>query len=77
MTKEFIENVAESYEVFDNASMAALLGMERSALEKTCLEAAKNGIVAPANYNSPGKIVIAGEKQAAEKALNLPRTQRS
>jgi [acyl-carrier-protein] S-malonyltransferase len=54
--------------------MAAILGMERAALEKTCLDAAKNGIVAPANYNSPGQIVIAGEKIAVEKAMELAKT---
>jgi [acyl-carrier-protein] S-malonyltransferase len=53
--------------------MAAILGMERQNVEKTCLEAAKNGIVAPANYNSPGQIVIAGEKKAVEKAMELAR----
>ena len=53
--------------------MAAILGMEREAVEKTCLEAAKNGIVAPANYNSPGQIVIAGEKKAVEKAIELAK----
>lgn len=54
--------------------MAAILGMERSAVEKTCLDAAKNGIVAPANYNSPGQIVIAGEKKAVEKAMEMAKT---
>jgi [acyl-carrier-protein] S-malonyltransferase len=49
--------------------MAAILGMERSAVEKTCLDASKNGIVAPANYNSPGQIVIAGEKKAVLAAM--------
>jgi [acyl-carrier-protein] S-malonyltransferase len=53
--------------------MAAILGLERHAVEKTCLEAANNGIVAPANYNSPGQIVIAGEKIAVEKAMELAR----
>ena len=53
--------------------MAAILGMEREAVEKTCHEAAKNGIVAPANYNSPGQIVIAGEKKAVEKAMELAK----
>ncbi len=53
--------------------MAAVLGMERQDVEKTCHEAAKNGIVAPANYNSPGQIVIAGEKKAVEKAMELAR----
>lgn len=53
--------------------MAAILGMDRADIEKTCLEAAKNGIVAPANYNSPGQIVIAGEKNAVEKAMELAK----
>ncbi len=53
--------------------MAAILGMERADVEKTCLEASKNGIVAPANYNSPGQIVIAGEKKAVETAMELAR----
>ena len=53
--------------------MATILGMDRQDVEKTCLEAAKNGIVAPANYNSPGQIVIAGEKKAVEKAMELAR----
>jgi [acyl-carrier-protein] S-malonyltransferase len=54
--------------------MAAVLGLGREDVEKTCLEAAKNGIVAPANYNSPGQIVIAGEKKAVETAMELART---
>jgi [acyl-carrier-protein] S-malonyltransferase len=53
--------------------MAAILGMERHDVEKTCLEAAKNGIVGAANYNSPGQIVIAGEKKAVEKAMELAK----
>lgn len=53
--------------------MAAVLGMDRATVEKTCLEASKNGIVAPANYNSPGQVVIAGEKKAVEKAMELAK----
>ena len=53
--------------------MAAVLGMTRQDVEKTCHEASKNGIVAAANYNSPGQIVIAGEKPAVEKAMELAR----
>ena len=53
--------------------MAAILGMERDAVEKTCLDASKNGIVGPANYNSPGQIVIAGEKKAVVAAMELAR----
>jgi [acyl-carrier-protein] S-malonyltransferase len=53
--------------------MAAILGMDRKDVEKTCHEASENGIVAPANYNSPGQIVIAGEKKAVEKAMELAK----
>jgi [acyl-carrier-protein] S-malonyltransferase len=53
--------------------MAAILGMDRADVEKTCLDASKNGIVAPANYNSPGQIVIAGERNAVEKAMELAK----
>ena len=53
--------------------MAAIIGMEREDVERTCLEAAKNGIVAPANYNAPGQIVIAGEKKAVEAAIELAK----
>ncbi len=55
--------------------MAAILGMDRQDVEKTCLEAAKNGIVAPANYNTPGQIVIAGETAAVEKAMELAKSR--
>jgi [acyl-carrier-protein] S-malonyltransferase len=51
--------------------MAAILGLERAAIEKTCLDASKNGIVSPANYNSPGQIVIARERKSVETAMEL------
>ena len=53
--------------------MAAILGMDRAVIEKTCLGASKNGIVSPAIYNSPGQIFIAGEKNAEEKAIELAK----
>jgi [acyl-carrier-protein] S-malonyltransferase len=51
--------------------MATILGLERAAVEITCLDASKNGIVSPANYNSPGQIVIAGERKAVERAMKM------
>lgn len=47
-------------------SMAAVLGMEQAAVEKACEET--EGIVAIANYNCPGQLVISGEAAAVEKA---------
>lgn len=50
--------------------MAAVIGLEREALKEVC-ERVGSGYVAPANYNCPGQIVIAGEKAAVEEAAKL------
>jgi [acyl-carrier-protein] S-malonyltransferase len=38
-----------------------------------CKEASRTGVVAPANYNSPDQIVIAGESAAVERAMILAK----
>jgi [acyl-carrier-protein] S-malonyltransferase len=50
--------------------MAAILGLDREKVGEIC-KAANTGYVAPANYNCPGQIVIAGEKAAVEEAIHL------
>src|SRR4030067_2810006 len=50
--------------------MAAIIGLDRAAVNKICASV-KSGYVAPANYNSPEQIVIAGEKAAVEEAIQL------
>lgn len=52
--------------------MAAILGLDKDKLNAICLSA-KSGYVAPANYNCPGQIVIAGEKKAVEEAMTLAK----
>lgn len=52
-------------------AMAAILGMEAEAVTALCAEAAQNEVCSPANFNSPGQIVIAGDKAAVERALEL------
>ncbi len=54
-------------------SMAAVLGLEPADVEAACSEAQTQmtGVVSAANYNSPGQIVIAGEKAAVEAASTL------
>jgi [acyl-carrier-protein] S-malonyltransferase len=49
-------------------SMAAVLGLEDAALEAACAQAAQGQVVSCANYNSPGQIVIAGHREAVERA---------
>lgn len=46
--------------------MSAILGLEADQVEKLCQEASSFGIVNVANYNSPGQIVVSGERKALE-----------
>jgi [acyl-carrier-protein] S-malonyltransferase len=53
-------------------AMAAIIGMEDSDLEAACAEASEGEAVAcPANYNSPGQIVISGDRDAVARACAL------
>jgi len=54
-----------------DGSMAAILGLENAALEAVCERAAQGQVVSCANYNSPGQIVIAGHREAVERACAL------
>ncbi len=52
--------------------MAAILGLEREEVEEIC-GSVICGYVVPANYNCPGQIVIAGEREAVEEAMELAK----
>ncbi len=52
-------------------TMAAIIGLENNVVAECCIEASKEGIVEPANYNCPGQVVIAGEVSAVNKAMEL------
>jgi len=54
-------------------AMAAVLALPLPELEKVCAEAAQGEVVAPANINSPGQIVISGSKGAVERAAELAK----
>lgn len=56
-------------------SMAAILGLEGADLDAVCNEAAQGEIVSPANFNSPGQVVIAGHSGAVERAMELARAR--
>lgn len=55
--------------------VAALLGLSADVVKEVCAEAASAGIVQAANFNSPGQVVIAGEKTAVERAIDLAKTK--
>ena len=50
-------------------AMAAILMLDDEAVRAACVEA--GGVVQPVNYNAPGQVVIAGEKAAVERAMEL------
>jgi len=52
-------------------SMAAILGLEDSVIIEICQKASNNGVVEAVNFNSPGQVVIAGEKNAVAHACEL------
>lgn len=55
--------------------VAALLGLTAEVVKEVCRAASSVGVVAAANFNSPGQIVIAGEKAAVERAIALAKEQ--
>ena len=54
-------------------AMAALLWMDDAAVIALCADAAQGEVVAAANFNSPGQVVISGAKSALERALVLAK----
>ncbi|CAN5608358.1 ACP S-malonyltransferase [soil metagenome] len=55
-------------------TMAALLGLDDDAVERVCREASTSGSACvPANYNSPGQLVISGDVPAVERAIELAK----
>jgi len=55
--------------------VAALLGLTAEVVRDVCRLASSAGVVAAANFNSPGQVVIAGEKAAVERAIELAKAQ--
>jgi len=55
--------------------MGVVLGLDQDAVESVCLEASNGEVVAPANYNGGGQVVIAGSKHAVERAIVLAKAR--
>jgi [acyl-carrier-protein] S-malonyltransferase len=55
-------------------AMAALLGLDDPEVVAVCAEAAAaGGVVEAVNFNSPGQVVIAGEKAAVQRAVEMAK----
>ncbi|MFP4664928.1 MAG: ACP S-malonyltransferase [Bacteroidales bacterium] len=53
----------------EESTMAAILGLEDAVVEEKC--AGIDEVVIPANYNSPGQVVISGSKAGIDKAIEV------
>jgi [acyl-carrier-protein] S-malonyltransferase len=56
-------------------AMAALLGIELEPAQETCKEAAQGEVVAVANDNGGGQVVVSGHKAAVERAIEVSKTK--
>ena len=52
-------------------AMAAILGLDDEKVRAACIEASQNEICEAVNYNSIGQVVIAGNKAAVERAMEI------
>ena len=54
-----------------SGSMAAILGLDDEKVVEICAQSSNHGIVEAVNFNSPGQVVIAGEKKAVTNACGV------
>jgi len=54
-----------------SGAMAAVLGAEDALVQEVCTAASGDEVVVPANYNSPGQVVIGGHAAAVDRALAM------
>ena len=55
--------------------IAAILGLEDQEVREICLEAARGEVLEPANFNSPGQVVIAGHKPAILRGMETAKSR--
>lgn len=56
-------------------AMAAILGLEDDVVRAVCAEAAQGEVLEAVNFNSPGQVVIAGNKAAVERGMELAKAK--
>jgi [acyl-carrier-protein] S-malonyltransferase len=56
-------------------AMAAILGLDDDAVRAVCSEAAQGEVLEAVNYNSPGQVVIAGNKTAVERGMEAAKAK--
>ena len=57
-----------------SGTMAAVIGLGAAAIEELCADSRRDGeVLVPANYNSPGQIVISGSTAAVHRAMSAAK----
>lgn len=56
-------------------AMAAVMGLDDAGIEAACSEARQGQVVEPVNFNAPGQVVIAGHKEAVERAITAAKAK--
>lgn len=56
-------------------AIAAILGLSDEVVREVCLEAGQGEVVEPANFNSPAQVVIAGNRSAVLRAMELAKAK--
>ena len=59
----------------NTGTMAAIVGLNDEAVAKLCEEMSDREVVVPANYNSPGQLVISGDVPAVKRALEAAKAR--
>ena len=55
--------------------IAAILGLDDDSVRAVCREAARGEVLEAVNYNSPGQVVIAGNRAAVERGMELAKAK--
>lgn len=55
--------------------IAAILGLDDELVRTVCVEGAQGEVLEAVNYNSPGQVVIAGNRGAVERGMALAKVQ--
>jgi len=56
-------------------AMAAILGLDDDVVRAVCAEASQNEVLEAVNLNSPGQVVIAGNKAAVERGMDIAKAK--
>lgn len=54
-------------------AMAAIVGLDPDEIQALCVAAAEGQVLSPANYNSIGQTVVAGDAAAVQRLINLAK----